>query len=178
MLSDGGPESLSLRRLAEDVGTSTSAVYTLFGGKAELIGAVAHEAEAGFTTAQREAAAAAPDPHAMLLAIGRAYRAWALAHPDLYQVMFGGRVPIAERGGPTPRGFLPLLSCVTALQEGGHFSRDVPAASVAFSVWSCVHGYVSLELAGCVDGVAGRDDADAAFEQHLDFIHAGWAVRF
>jgi AcrR family transcriptional regulator len=39
-VSTGGLTVLSLRSLAAEVGTSTSAVYALFGGRAELVKAL------------------------------------------------------------------------------------------------------------------------------------------
>src|SRR5262249_6795550 len=49
LLSSEGPQALSLRRLATDVGTSTTAVYSLFGGKAGLLSAVYDEAVRRFS---------------------------------------------------------------------------------------------------------------------------------
>ena len=40
LLSSQGPAALSLRTLAADVGTSTTAVYALFGGKPGLLEAL------------------------------------------------------------------------------------------------------------------------------------------
>ena len=44
MLVHGGPDAISLRKLAARVGTSTMAVYTAFGGKDGLIAALFMEA--------------------------------------------------------------------------------------------------------------------------------------
>jgi AcrR family transcriptional regulator len=43
LLADEGPAGLSTRRLAAEVGTSTMAVYTHFGGLPELVRAVVRE---------------------------------------------------------------------------------------------------------------------------------------
>ena len=50
-----GAHGLSLRELAADQGTSTNAIYVMFGGKSQLVDAVLAQADAGFTHAQREA---------------------------------------------------------------------------------------------------------------------------
>ena len=48
-IAAGGPTGLSLRALAAQVGTSTNAIYAMFGGKPELIGAVLEAADESFT---------------------------------------------------------------------------------------------------------------------------------
>ncbi len=95
LIAAHGAEALSLRPLAERCGTSTNAVYTLFGSKAGLVMAVITEAAASFAAAQRSVAAT-DDPLADLVGLGRAYRAWAKAQPALYAVMFGDRVPLSD----------------------------------------------------------------------------------
>ena len=79
---------MSLRELAQSQGTSTSAIYTIFGGKAELIEAIVREAHDSFSAAQREALGAG-DSLECLQRLGMAYRRWALDHSSLYLVMFG-----------------------------------------------------------------------------------------
>src|SRR5215204_5330597 len=96
LLSSEGPQALSLRRLAADAGTSTTAVYSLFGGKPALLAAVYDEAVRRFG---EHMAAVRPteDPMADLRRLGEAYRRSALADPHLYEVMFTRR----------PAGFEP-----------------------------------------------------------------------
>jgi hypothetical protein len=71
-----------------------------------------------------------------LLAIGRAYREWALAHPHLYRLM---------TGGPLPRHLLPEgLEAWTAeplVRAAG--GPDLARAAFAFA-----HGMTILELDG------------------------------
>src|SRR6478735_1068755 len=105
LIARDGAAGVSLRGLAAAAGTSTTAVYSLFGGKAELLSAVLDDGFASFAASQQEAAAGG------LEALGRAYRAWALEHPVLNGLMFGGslvsRVPLSHRSGryslPSPR---------------------------------------------------------------------------
>ena len=54
LLSEGGPELLTLRRLTQEVGTSTMAVYTHFGSMDDLRFEVARE---GFKRLRRRLAA-------------------------------------------------------------------------------------------------------------------------
>ena len=82
-----GPDRVVLREIARAAGTSTSAIYTLFGGKTELLAAVIEHAFRSFGDAQLTA-----EPQG-LRALGEAYRAWSLAHPALFRLMFGDRMP-------------------------------------------------------------------------------------
>src|SRR5687767_2427375 len=91
ILAEGGPESVSVRRVAAEIGTSTMAVYTHFGGKPELLRAVCIE---GFRhLAERLAEVEATDDAiADIAALGRAYRRSALEDPHLFAAMFGRNV--------------------------------------------------------------------------------------
>ncbi len=172
-LARGGVDAVSLRRVAAAAGTSTSAVYALFGGRDDLVAASTAAAEDGFTAAQ-VAAIATPtaDPVADIHALGRAYRAWALANPERYTVMFGGRVQRPAKGiDPTdpPASIVPLLTCVRRLQEAG-LVADRHTLEVARSVWASVHGYVSLEI---VEGPG----TEADYRRHLSALLSGWGTR-
>ncbi len=84
-----GLDALTLRRIAADAGTSTSAIYALIGGRDELILELFVEAYRSFGAAQF-AVVPTGDTAVDLHALAVAYRAWALEHVYLYQVMFGG----------------------------------------------------------------------------------------
>lgn len=150
LLSDEGPAALSLRRLATEAGTSTSAVYSLFGGKPGLIRAVYLEAF-GRLAARLDAVPRGDDPAAYLVELGVAYRESALASPDLYAVMFGRAVPGFEPDkddtDATMSAMEPLVGAVRAALSAGVLV-DVEPTVVALSLWGQVHGLVSLELSG------------------------------
>lgn len=143
LIAHDGAASLSLRALAAAAGTSTTAVYSLFGGKAELLTSVLDDGFAAFASSQQEAAAAG------LESLGRAYRAWALEHPVLYSLMFGGsltgQVPCHPSPGAAEPSVAPLVAAVAAAMPEA--AEDEVAAMVGV-VWGQVHGLVSLELAG------------------------------
>ncbi len=151
LLAEEGPAALSTRRLAREVGTSTTAVYTHFGGKEDLVRAMCVE---GFDRLARRMARVRPtdDPVADLAQLGRAYRRNALANPHLYAVMFGGRTLPDYAPTNEDRAYgLPTLAhladttgrCV----EANRF-RPAPPFEIAVQLWAAVHGLVSLELDG------------------------------
>ncbi len=171
-IAEGGTDALSLRSVAGRVGTSTNAVYTLFGNKDALVAAVVGEAVASFTAAQ-SAQPPTENPLADLYALGLAYRSWALTNPALYAVMFGGRVRFTEPAAPDAAdpGMAPLLAAITRLLDG-RVLGGATAAQIAESIWAMVHGWVSLEISawsGCP-----VEANQAGYERHLDAIARAW----
>ncbi|MBS1673271.1 MAG: TetR/AcrR family transcriptional regulator [Actinobacteria bacterium] len=169
-----GPERFSVREVAQRAGTSTSAVYTLFGSKAELTAAVVADSFASFAQAQREA-----ERHG-LRALGEAYRAWALAHPDRYRLMFSGVVGHdgAAAGGsgsaptspsPDENALLPLARTLTGVENIDE-STDLRST---LAVWAQVHGAVSLELAGVAPPWISTDVVYAAVLDGVQALHPG-----
>lgn len=151
VLSAEGPTGLSTRKLATEVGTSTMAVYTHFGGLPGLVSAVVDE---GFARLAEHMAAIprTDDPLIDLAMQAAAYRANALDNPHLYAVMFGSASLGGYRrsGDELERGrytFDTLIAGIQrAMSEGQLNSGD--AESVAAQLWSALHGFVMLELAG------------------------------
>jgi AcrR family transcriptional regulator len=177
LLTSEGPDALSLRRLAAEAGTSTSAVYALFGGKPGILRGLFIEAFTRFG-AHLDKVTPSDDPLADLLALGHAYRASALADPHLYAVMFASPVPGCE---PAPQDyahaeatFAPLLDRVRRAVVAG-LLRDTDPGVIATALWANVHGLVSLELRGAMpDGaVAPGELFETAIRANLD----GWRIR-
>jgi len=170
LIAAHGAEALALRPLAERCDTSTNAIYTLFGSKAGLVGAVIAEAATSFTAAQL-GITPTEDPLADLIGLGRAYRDWAIAHPALYAVMFGDRVPLPEvPSGPEEDSMAPLLTTVSRAMSAGQL-RGADPMVVATSIWAGIHGLVSLEIAGRLWAGEG---VEALVEEHLVAIAAYW----
>lgn len=169
LLSAEGPAALSLRRLATDVGTSTTAVYSLFGGKSALVRAVFLEAFRRFG-ARLDAVPLADNPLEHLLNLGIAYRDSALADPHLYAIMFGPVIPEFE---PEPEDkavalatMNPLIAAVRAVASAG-LLVDAAPETVAIALWAHAHGMVSLELGGSMP-----DGFDPA-EHYVTMLGAG-----
>lgn len=167
MVADGGIGALSLRSLAAAEATSTTAVYSLFGGKPALLAALHERGFDLFSQAQTEALATADrEPVDGLRALGRAYWRWALANPHLYLVMFDPalREYISAHQRATSEATLrPLREMIVRTIDSGDIKGDPEA--VAFSLWSALHGSVNLLLAGY--GPADDKSRDALLEQTL-----------
>ncbi len=165
-----GPARVTLRDVAAAAETSTTAIYSLFGGKAQLLTAAVDDGFRSFGESQREAA-----KHG-LLGLGRAYRDWALDHPALYRLMFGGALAAYVDCSPTPEvasdSMLPLVEAVVAAQSAGALRKDDPAL-VAMAIWGQVHGLVSLELAKMNDPAT---DWASIYEAALESVARAWAA--
>lgn len=150
LLLEEGPGALTMRRVAGAVGCSTTVLYTMFGAKEGLADALYRE---GFERLRRrlEAAGGDPDPLGRLRALGRAYRASALAEPGYYGVMFQQAIPgfrpSAESLVVAGASLEVLTQAVRAAMGAGGLRAGDPRA-VAEVLWAAVHGVVSLELAG------------------------------
>ena len=173
LLSAEGPKALSLRKLAADVGTSTTAVYSLFGSKPDLVNALYVEGFRRFQT-RTEAVQLTGDPVEDLVRLGLAYRASALADPQLYSIMFTNAVPgfepSAEAAALGRANLAPLEESVRAGVESGVFA-DIDPDVIAVSCWGFVHGLVSLELNGNLPDEFSVGDA---YETALRANANGW----
>jgi AcrR family transcriptional regulator len=146
ILATEGPGKLTLRRLANEVGTSTMAVYTHFGGMTELRRAIRRE---GFARlgARQAAVATTGDPVADVWALGMAYHANAIENPNLYQAMFMDGPVDATDAGVGLGTFDQLVTAVQRCIDAGRFEPADPVG-LATQLWAIVHGLVTLELAG------------------------------
>lgn len=163
-------ESVTVRALAAAAGTSTAAVYTLFQGKDGLIREVRDQAVAGLFQ-DLTAVPGSEDALEDLCALAAAYRHWGREHRHLYTVLFGGAqsfVPSAWVGDRDP--VRPLVTAIDRAVADHILAGDTTL--IAVSLWVALHGLVTLELAGGLDGTA----ADTAFRSTIDAVLRGWAT--
>lgn len=169
LVFDHGVAALNLRQLAAGVGTSTRAVYSLFGNKGGLLESLYREAARRFG-ARLAQVGTTDDPLRDIVRLGLAYRGYARDEPHLYRVLFGeGDAAHAEAA----QTIAPLVDAVRRGQGLG-LLQAVPAERIVLSCWGIAHGLVSLELAGSVpDGL----DVGGGYEDALAAMVNGWAVN-
>jgi AcrR family transcriptional regulator len=144
LLREHGPSGVTVRNVAAAVGVSRQVVYTQFGSLGGLIDALYRE---GFNQLLSAATGITDTGVAGVIAHGLAYRRFALANPELYQVMFErpfrGHTPSPESRAAALAAFEPLVDAV------GSTGRDPEQArSLALTLWAAGHGLVHLELQG------------------------------
>lgn len=173
LLSDEGPQALSTRRIAQEAGSSTMAVYTYFDGIGGLVHAMVHE---GFSRLQEHLTRVngTDDPVSDLALLGRAFRHNASHNEHLYAVMFGGcslaGFSLSEEDRQHGRYTLRnVTGHVERCMDAGRFRRGDPEL-VSHRLWSAVHGLTALELGSYL---VPPYDADRCFEDQLVSLMVG-----
>lgn len=165
MVDEHGLESLSLRKLATRVAASTSVVYTLFGSKDGLLRAMAQHALEMLSESMATVEPAVSLQHIRELAL--AFRGAALASPTYYRLLQRGVLRDELEALSRESGaYQTLLEAVRRCFDAGVLTGSSVEA-VTESLWSVVHGLVSLELAGY------WSDPNVALQR---FIECGAAV--
>lgn len=135
-LATDGAAALSLRAVARDLGVVSSAVYRYVRSRDELLTLLVIDGYDALGDAVEAALAQAPDdPLERLRITGRTVRAWALAEPAWYGLLFGTPVPgyaaPADRTVvPGTRVILTLLRIIAAAHDRGLLTRPAAAPPV------------------------------------------------
>lgn len=198
LATDGAP-GLSLRAVARDVGLSSSAVYRYFSSRDELLTALIIGAydSLGEAVERAEAAVDRADFTGRWRAWGHAARAWALANPHEWALIFGSpipgyaapqdTIPAAARAPMVLVGFLADAAAAGALRHqralpgAGEASvapllQAVPStvgsetAARGLMAWTYILGSVSAQLFGHRVNIVADDGADAFYEIELDRV--------
>ena len=167
-VEESGPEVLRARAITAEVGASTQALYTLFGGMPGLFEAIVAD---GFAEFARYVSAVpeSEDAVADFFAKGWTYSEWALSHPQLYRLMFGLtggglrrhaglEVVVAGTAANSPQAQAAvdvLVRSMTRVVDSGRIDPVDPVLA-AGQFLSATHGYLLLNIAGVV-GTAGED---------------------
>jgi AcrR family transcriptional regulator len=169
LLDEHGAEAFTLREVARRAGVSPAAPAHHFGDAAGLLTAVAEGGFAGLAQALQAAdASGGADARAALRAQGVAYVRFAMAHPGRFRLMFRqGKLrdePALHAQADAAFGVLLHGVCRAvglddaARMDDGHWRALT-------GLWSLVHGYAHLAIAGKLAPIAGEGDIDS-FVQH------------
>lgn len=153
--AEGAP-ALSLRAIAREMGLTAPALYRYFQNRDELVTALIVEAYTSLGDALAAARETPPaNEHAnRLLAIGLAYREWALAHPQDYALIFGAPIPgyhaPEEQTNPAAKRSMDvlidtLMAAWRADQPGPapEYSKPAPTLQKQLAAWKKNHGYTA-----------------------------------
>ena len=191
LATDGAP-ALSLRAIARDLGMASSALYRYFKSRDELLTRLIIDAydSLGAAAEVSESAIDRNDLAGRFTAICVAVRAWALAHPNEYALIYGSPVPgyvaPADTVPPATRVTALLLRIIVDAATAGRVPdagpRDAEAQPVAAAlapvrsylppgtstplvqralmVWTNLFGVISFELYGQLHNVVGETPRD------------------
>lgn len=184
----GGPDAVTIRAAAREVGVTPTAAYRHFSGHEGLLEAAKHASLVRMTTAMRKRLAAVPgesDPVeaaiARLEAIGYGYVDFALADPGLFRTAFCQGVEgkdindPANREDPDNPHFI-LLGLIDDLVRLGFLSEE-QRLGAEIGAWSMVHGLAMLLLDGPLAALPAAE-RDVVVEQTLTtFTQSFWNAR-
>jgi AcrR family transcriptional regulator len=161
LLAAEGAGALTMRRIAEDIGSSTTVLYTIFDSKNGILDAMVQAGHEELR-ARLEAIPSDEAPFERLSETGRVYRAFALQDPARYQFLFGSAIPGYRRSqdavAAARSSFDALANVVRVCQRTGIISRSTDAAFVSEILIAAAHGAISLELSGHFDDPRRADE--------------------
>ncbi len=167
-LREVGPDKLSLRALARDVGVSQTAPYRHFADKTDLLASLAAEGFRQMRNATLRVIQEHDDPQEKLHASGKAYVLFAQKNAELYRLMFGPMIPPdLDHDELREAGNEALVAFVSIIDDGirrGAFAVEDPLVW-ANSAWGMVHGIASLLIDGrfmCTEKEFLEEDLDKA----------------
>jgi AcrR family transcriptional regulator len=198
-LAEVGAAALSLRAVARELGMASSALYRYFPSRDDLLTRLIIDGYDALGAAAEPADDPAAPSQVRWLAVCRAVRAWALAHPHEYALLYGSpvpgyrapadTVPAAARvgvvlgrilGDAARRGELPTASGerdvdlvsddAVAVLGGEHPALDDAVRVRALMAWSALYGTISFELFGHF--VGSVQDADRYFDRAMGDLAA------
>lgn len=179
LLVSGGVDAVTMRRVAQRVGVTATALYRYVDSKQDLVDRVVRGAFTRF--AECLEAATQQHPRGSLervRALGEAYIDFALEHQEHFRVIFSMQVPDPRHLDELPGGGgYPLLrQCVVDGMEMGVLRRADPDL-VSLYLWSTVHGLVTLTLAcqlnDCGGSAALTRSPRELFDAFGPFVRAG-----
>ncbi len=144
-----GDSAISLRGIAKQIGVSAPALYRHYADRESLL---AELAISGFAALRQQLLSVEQHtPRAALIGIGLAYVAFAQSEPNLYRLMFGGRVlpkgahPRLDQAG---LGAFNVLQDTIARGQRAGYLKPAPLSLMTATAWSLVHGLSQLTIDG------------------------------
>jgi AcrR family transcriptional regulator len=144
-----GYEGATIRKIADAVGVSSTALYMHFSDKSEILVEIAETAFGLLLAQNTEIAELQMEPVARVRMMLNAYMTFALEHPNAYQLVFcstrSSLTPERREalGGLGQRCYVLFRGAVSQVDEAGLLkSGDVDAA--AQTSWAATHGLVAL----------------------------------
>src|ERR1700745_864362 len=176
-----GFEGVSMRKVAEKIEYSPTAIYVHFADKEELFRELCHQDYARLAEVF-QSSVISTDPIERLRQIGAIYVDFGTRNPNHYKFMFMTTHPAQEldevdreaHGNPERDAYAFLTWAVKQAIDAGCFREELHDAElISQTLWASVHGVISLQIAkGCDAWVEWRPTRDRA-ELMLDVTLRG-----
>jgi len=154
-----GYDGVSMRKVAEKIEYSPTAIYVHFADKEDLFRELCHQDFARLAEVF-QGAAMPLDPVERLKHIGRTYVEFGVRYPNHYKLMFMTQHPGARldeqdlevKGNPEVDAYAFLKLTVEQTIHAGRFRDDLKDPElISQTLWAAVHGVISLSIAKCDD---------------------------
>ncbi len=190
VFAEEGAEGLSIRRLAEEIDYSPSAIYKYFSSKTELL-TVLKEAFFEDLVAEIEVVRQKPDQSSSKCARESIsiYVQTALRRPHHYAAAFSGtddtsdwEKEMTESGGGEEisyrmKALQMLQELVASCVEEGLFRQDLKIPAAAKSLWASMHGLATLMIHLPGFGTKTLEDGETFTQIEFIDFHADLIVR-
>ncbi len=151
LLADNGYEKLTIRAIAQKIEYSPRTIYLYFKDKDELLYAMSIKA---FTLFGKyfDSVLAIEGPFERLKALNKVYFEFAFENPGYYDLMFILKGPMKSDYNKDGwdigmKSHNILEGIIDDCVDAGHF-KGLDPKTLAFSIWSYVHGIASLKIRG------------------------------
>lgn len=154
-----GYEGVSMRKVAEKIEYSPTAIYVHFADKEELFRELCHQDYARLAQVFQSSAISS-DPIERLRQIGAIYIDFGIRFPNHYKFMFMTVHPAHEfddedremRGNPEKDAYAFLKWAVEQAIAAGRLREEMQDAElISQTLWASVHGVISLQIAKAGD---------------------------
>lgn len=187
LIKKGGAREITLRRVAEEAGFSTTVVYSLFNDKATLITQAMDEALLELVGMMKKASAPHHSAIDKIRACGKAYVQFGFTNPDEYVLVFMERRPHApvevaqvEHGNVEQDPYAFAYSLFAGLREQAVVAGSDEQLHLMTQIfWNGIHGLTSIGLVMDEGDVwTPKIDPQLHIDTLLDVLISGIVQKF
>lgn len=182
----GGAHAISMRKVAEEAGFSTTIVYSIFHDKATMIGQAMDDDLLRLNRAMGRAVASGDTAIEKTKLALLAYVDFGLRNPRQYQLVFMEKRPPAtvessmlEFGNPSMDPYQFFYTVVSQLAEEGYVGATPDELqTITQALWETMHGMTSLRVAIGDDPWVPWTDSDAHARHMIDLVLLGVLAKW
>jgi len=176
-----GYEGVSMRRVAEKIEYSPTAIYVYFADKQQLFHELCQQDDARLAEVMQSSEMSL-DPMERLKQIGRTYTEFGVRYPNHYKFMFMTAHPPHEpdeedravMGNPEVDAYAFLKWAVQQAIDAGRLREELQDAElISQTLWASVHGVIALHIAKCSDPWVDWRPLQQRAEMMLDITMRG-----